>query len=319
MTAVAYVGNFRPAHSTENHVAEAFERAAGCDVIRLQEDDPEAWRLLRFLSVDLVVWTHTWSFDVAAPSLDSLRDQRERGVPVVGFHLDRLWGLDRERLIRSHPFFSATTMLVTADGGHDADWAEVGIDHRWLPPGVSAVEAGELGRPRSSYAHDVVFVGSHAGYHHEWPWRPFLVGRLARRYGRRFRAYPMPGRPALRGEALADLYRSAKVIVGDSCLAGGVARYWSDRIPETVGRGGYLIHPNAPGLEECFTVGEHLDTFDLDDDYEGSFARLCDVIDSALGDPDRRERIRQAGRAHVLARHTYDQRVVSILDLAGVA
>jgi hypothetical protein len=69
--------------------------------------------------------------------------------------------------------------------------------------------------------------------------------------------YPKQGQHAVRGLALNDVYWSAKVVVGDSCLAPKVngtpmTNYCSDRVPETLGRGGLLIHPNVEGVSEVF-------------------------------------------------------------------
>ena len=50
------------------------------------------------------------------------------------------------------------------------------------------------------------------------------------------------------GVDINNLYASARVMVGDSCFA-GADRYWSDRVPEVLGRGGFLIFPKTPGLE----------------------------------------------------------------------
>jgi hypothetical protein len=36
--------------------------------------------------------------------------------------------------------------------------------------------------------------------------------------------------------------------VGD-CIFAGTPNYWSDRLPETCGRGGFLLHPKVEGLD----------------------------------------------------------------------
>jgi hypothetical protein len=96
-----------------------------------------------------------------------------------------------------------------------------------------------------------------------------------------------------------------KVLVGDSCLAGSPARYWSDRIPETLGRGGFLIHPEVQGLE-----GQHpsLVTYPL-----GDFAVLRDKIDDALDDAEFRMVTAALARQGVLDRHLYEHRLERLL------
>jgi hypothetical protein len=318
---LAYIGNFEPRHSTEN---EVFKGAldAGHEITAWQENTRDTWERLpdEAYMHDLVLWTRTgwdwphatgWDWETAtAHQRVLLAACREAGVPVVGFHLDRWWGLDREGQVRSEPFFEAD-LLCTADGGHTADWADAGVNHRWLPPAVSRFEC-EPAAPSRRYASDVAFVGSwRPGYHHEWSHRPELVAWLRRTYGGRCRFWPRERGHAVRGAELRTLYASTKVNVGDSCLAGGATRYWSDRIPETLGRGGFLLHPYVEGIEEHFTDGEHLRLWPL-----GDWGELRRLVDYYLEHDDERRRIAAAGRAHVLAHHTYTVRVGQVLDLA---
>lgn len=305
---MAYVGNFGPAHSTENDVAAAWNEL-GHRVLALQENHPDTWRWLLdsdLAGVDLFMWTRTWHLP-QFPQLDALARLTTLGVPTVGYHLDRWWGLDREHQIRDEPFFRCD-LMVTADGGHDRQWANAGIDHMWLPP---AVNAGSVGRARVTRGagHDVVFVGSNRWYHPEWPHRFELLEWLRRNYGRRFGVYPN-GRVAVRGTQLAALYAGCKVAVGDSCLAGGATRYCSDRIPETLARGCLLIHPHVDGITDGthYTPGEHLDTWPL-----GDWDTLGERIEHYLTHPHTRQRVADQGMAHVATHHTYTRRMTQVL------
>lgn len=313
---VAFIGNFNPPHSTENHVRQAWE-STGHTVTTVQEDDPDAWDTLvnSVGQFDIVLWTSTGPY---AEKIGQKRQwlmlaaARAAGVPTVGFHLDRWWGLNREAQVWERPFFRCD-FVITADGGHQDEFASVGVNHFWLPPAVSLAET-ELGKRRNGYDSELAFVGSwQPGYHAEWTHRPELVNWLTRKYRNRIKFWPQPGKQAIRGQELRDLYASARVIIGDSCLSGGATHYWSDRIPETVGRGGFLIHPYVEGIEEHFTPGEHLLTWPI-----GEWGTLQNTIDRALASPDMRERISASGREHVSTFHTYDVRVEQIIDLAGL-
>lgn len=312
---LAYVGNFEPAHSTETHVARAFE-ANGHEVIRLQEQafgwDPRAVPS----DAAFVLWTHTHGLAPERTHKAQDRFLTALSVPSVSFHLDRYWDLYRESQISGpgqEPFFR-TTLMCSADGGNQERWAAAGVDHVWMPPGVSAPEC-EPGTYRPEMASDVAFVGSHLpGYHPESTHRRQLVDKLRERYGDRCRFWPAPGQPAVRNEALRDLYASAKVLVGDSCFSGDPRGhfYCSDRIPETVGRGGMLVHPHTPGVTDgtLYAAGEHLLCWDA-----GDWGALFDEIDAVLGDDEERQRIAKAGREHVLAHHTYERRMEQLVDL----
>jgi Glycosyl transferases group 1 len=318
---IGYVGNFIPEHSTENHVREAWERR-GQRVIRIQEGDPAAFDKLmdNLHTLDLVLWTRT--ADLAAKwghknQWRMLSEAKRLGVPTAGFHLDRWWGLDREAAVWTEPFFRCD-YVITADGGHDGAFRDVGVNHIWLPPAVSLGEC-EPGEYREEYASDIAFVGSwQPGYHAEWTHRPELVRFLKETYPKQMRFWPRPGQPSIRGKDLRDLYASGKVVVGDSCLVGGATRYWSDRIPETIGRGGFLIHPYVSGIEDHFNITNHdgkqphLLTWNI-----GDWEALNRGIQWALLNPEERQSIADAGRAHVRTYHTYDFRVEQIADITN--
>jgi hypothetical protein len=119
----------------------------------------------------------------------------------------------------------------------------------------------------------------------------------------------------VRGQALNDLYASVPVIVGDSCLYKSTGRYVSDRIPETLGRGGFLIHPHVDGVTDgaLWRAGEHLVCWDV-----GDWAGLRARIDESLANVALRERIRIQGQDHTRAHHTYSHRVNEVLEVIGM-
>jgi hypothetical protein len=301
MTSVAYVGNFDPPHSTESHVAKALENL-GHTVRRLPEQRME-WATLpqQVAGADLFLWTRTAGFDPA-----DLEGQANAikllDIPTAGFHLDRWVGLNREPDIHRSPFFHLD-YVFTADGGHDTFWSEHGINHYWSPPAILSDEAKRQGHYRKEYAADVGFVGNLRKYGHpEWgPYRRQLYRFLALTYRGRFKLWE----GGIRGQDLADLYASVKILIGDSCLAGNPSRYWSDRVPETLGRGGFLIHPRVEGMSPHYPL---LNCYDL-----GDFNGLRREIDYYLNDEADRLHIAAANRQHVLATATYELRMERVL------
>ncbi len=325
-TTVVYIGNFRPEHSTENHVKQALERI-GCTVHPLQEDAlasfgtggayREGWRdvadIARGVGADFVLWTHTHDYAsgdrLEGECFGMIDDLRAAGIPSVSYHLDRWWGLEREHQARTEPFFR-TDLVVTADGCPQALWYDAGINHVWMPPGVSAVECAR-GSARRGDMKDVGFVGSwqHYGHAEVWPWRFQVVNGTRLRYGARMRIWPRGGQ-AVRGAELRDVYASLRVVLGDSCLAGGWSHYWSDRVPETLGRGGFLVHPDVDGLDDWFSC-ELPWRFPV-----GDLGAVWHTIDRALGLSDA-ERLRLTDEAmqHVREAHTYDVRMRDLIAL----
>lgn len=237
---------------------------------------------------------------------------------TASFHLDLYLGLQREATLEGDPFWS-TGLVLTPDGApsSEAAFAARGINHIWSPPAVHGPEC-KRGAFRPRMAHDVTFVGSYPYPHPEWPQRNELVEWLSSTYDSGFRRYG-GGSTVVRNEPLNDLYASAKIVVGDSCNPPGPdgpfhPRYWSDRLTETLGRGGFLVWPRIDGLEEQgFVDGEHYRLFDF-----GDFDTLRSIIDHYVAHPAEARRIADAGQAFVAANHTYQHRMERLLEAAGL-
>lgn len=321
---IAYIGNFEPTYSTENEYAHAF-RQLGHRIEQVQEGDVHALHLLsdsllRRRGPDFILWTRTKSLSEQWDPIDvwaMLRLAGRRGVPVVGVHLDRWWGLERQADLIGGPYFQGVDLLFTADGGHQAEWDRIGVNHRWLPPGISERWC-QPGQQRDEYDCDVVFVGGWRDYgHREWTHRAELVNHLSRRFGDRFLALPRRNQPAIRGLELNDVYWSAKVVVGDSCLVPKVdgtpmTHYCSDRIPETLGRGGILCHPNVEGVFGLggLLFGPGTWAWDL-----GDWDHLDMTLDCALHAAYEREAARRLSIDYISVEHTYTVRAQQILDV----
>lgn len=286
-------------------------RSLGHEVIMLQENElnwPDVPGLVEKHAADFLLWTKTWSAsrDVVEPELNRLR---EIGVPSVAFHLDLFLTLDRRHQIEDEPFFACTDLLVTP---HDSEeWAGLGIRHLYSAPAVYDQECGEVPPNSRKWPHPVVFVGSHPYPHSEWePVRTRVIDAFKAEYGRSFAIWPQH-RQAVRGRDLQELYATAQVVLGDSCLVGQPRKYLSDRVPETTGRGGLLIHPYVPEVfdGEQYQTGEHLLTYTAGEPEEAlEHARW------ALGHPQEAAAIRRAARAHVLDNHTYRHRARAIIQ-----
>lgn len=322
---IAYIGNFKPPHSTENHVLRAL-RWHGHEVTPIQEDERGAYeqannKAPRF---DLVFWTRTgWDWNriyghdegtqmAFEDQLNMLVKCHEVRTPVIGFHLDRWFDLGRESQL-DEPFFLCD-IVFTADGGNQDRFLDRAINHQPILPGVSMFEC-ELGRWRQDFASNLAFVGSWQGhYHTEHQHRHDLILWLKKNHRRDCAFWPKDGQPAVRGAELRDLYRSVGLLIGDSCFAGTDKSYGyiSDRIPETLGRGGLLLHPRVPGVTDTiggFVDGEHLLCWNAYD-----WGELAAKIDWALTHTREAEEIAYNGRAHVLAHHTYEVRVREVIE-----
>jgi hypothetical protein len=304
---VLYIGNFELTFSTESHVRDSL-RELGVEVVEAQENAVSLPMLDHLAGdADLLLYTRTWGLRGA----DALGWITSLPIPTVSYHLDLYAGLPRGRNLRMDPFWR-TQHVFTPDGGSDAFFRSQGVNHHYLKPGVHGAEctlAGEGDASPPGAPIDVCFVGSY-DYHPEWPYRRRLVDFLAQTYGRRFTKHGSP-ESHVRGADLNRLYAGARVVVGDSlCLGFDHPRYWSDRIYETLGRGGFLIHPYIVGIEEELRDREHVVYYPF-----GDFATLRRLIDYYLEHDDEREAIRRAGHAQVKAHCTYVHRMRQLLGV----
>jgi hypothetical protein len=305
---IAYRGNHQPhldehnRTSTEHQVAATLE-AMGHKVWRLQEDAVD-WDIVSKVAADcdLFLWTQTRDLDPLG-ARRTLHELSLAKVPTVSFHLDLYFGLARAHQVDDFPFWQ-TDHVFTADGGHQDEFERRGIDHHWMTPAIYEPEA-VLGERNEEDRWPIIFVGSYPYPHPEHAEaRKAIVNTVQARYGPRFRLY----RSGYRGRRLGELIAGSEIVIGDSCLAGHSFRYWSDRIPETLGRGGFLIHPYVEGIEEHYTDGEHLRFYE-----PGDMAAMVALMEFYLAHPVERARIAAAGRAHVLAHHTYRHRMDELL------
>lgn len=300
---LVYVGNFKPSFSTENDLKQAFEKL-GCEVVPIQEDDAVLAGedgVKRILDAseqaDFVLYTRTWA-DAGKMWGEVMRRIQK---PTVAVHLDLYISLDRGEHLDRDPFFKCD-YVFSADGGHDAEFREFGINHIFFPPAINEASC-YVGKELEKFKYDVVFVGSY-NYHKEWDYRRLLINWLKETYKDRFRLFGT--HDVIRGDQLNSLYASAKIIMGDSTYS---PNYWSDRIPETIGRGGFLIHHCPEGLEKQFTPYEHFLPYKV-----GDFTTLKEIIDYYIAHDDERKAIAMKGMEWVKKNHTYLNRAEYILD-----
>lgn len=303
---IFYLGNFLPDYSTETHISRTLQKM-GHEVTQIQENFTNPDHLLERLSTedfDLFLFTRTWGQTVMMGHVDKLRS---RGIPSVSVHLDLYVGLQRDGNINSDPFWR-TEYVFTADGDPESQkfFESKGINHYWLKPGVYKEECYIPERLKTK---DVIFVGSY-GYHPEYPYRQKLIDWLKNTYRERFEHWGPDGLGHVRGNDLNILYASTKVVVGDSLLLPGHENYWSDRIPETLGRGGFLIHPAVNGLD--LKDRHHLRLYE-----HGNLKQLKVLIDHYLKDNDEREKIRLAGHTYVKENATYTNRMQELLAVVA--
>lgn len=305
---IAFLGNFGPEFSTENEYKWTFEQL-GHTVIPLQESRATTTECLAAgLDADIFSWvnTHSWQTPGPGSMYDVLDDLRKAGKKTFGMHLDRYQGLNvgdgRQNRVGTTPWWKMD-YIFTADGGNNEFFKDRGVNHFWLPPAVAKRHCF-IGNFRQEFACDVAFVGAR-GYHPEYSFRSHLVEWLDGQ--RQWNVKRFGGdRPGYRGAPLNDIYASAKVVVGDSCFA-GAPYYWSDRVPETLGRAGFLLHPRSLGMKMPIQTYNPQDLGDLGD-----------KITYWLANDAGRAEFKQGGFDWVRTCDTYHNRVHEMFSVMGL-
>jgi hypothetical protein len=291
---------------TENRwkddIAEAAERL-GWDATHVNARGIDAEDVVRQAKgTDLFIWARTHGHRPDGDVAGMLRRIEDAGTATVGLHLDLYWGIQRrEGAIGVDPWWTCQ-YVFTADGGR-RDWASRGVNHHWCPPamGHRFYGSGQLVR---QYRHRAVFVGGLVrdihGYH-----RVSLLRWARRQWQNGFVHYGV-GRRRLWGQALSDLYASADLVVGDSAWA---PRYWSDRVPCTLGRGALFAYPRTPGLTgQGFTD----DTMILYDRFQ--FGQIAERVRDTS--PAQRRQMRENALTVIAERHMWSHRLRQIGEVA---
>lgn len=163
---------------------------------------------------------------------------------------------------------------------------------RWLPLGCSEQQHHPVD---TEPLYDIVFVGC----------TRYRVNR--QRVARLFRLaehFHVARQEGIGTEAMCTVFSEGRVVFNSS-----IAQDVNMRVFEALAMGQPLLTNRdaaANGLFDLFEDGVHLQSYDEED--------LLEQAQRLLADPDRRRALGEAGRAEVLAKHTYTHRVRALLE-----
>lgn len=287
---ISFIGKFGRLHD-EEYIARSFE-ALGHEVQRL----PERLILMQFVGLirefrpDVILFTKLF---IAEPE-KLLEFAKKEGIKTVSWNFDLYWGYPRQERIPKTWGFRADKVFTT-DGGHEAEWKSVGIDHQCVRQGIYAPEC----YIETAVPDGIAFIGSENPL---YPERQRMMRFLKENYTN-FKWYGRTDTNEIRGVALNGLFARTKIIVGDSVYS---PHYWSNRIVETLGRGGFLIHQEVEGLSEEFP---YLVTY-----RRGDMADLKAKIDYYLKNEAERWRIVRKNHEWVKSRYTMEKKCAELLS-----
>lgn len=290
---IAYIGKFTNLYD-EEYIAKSFEML-GHEVLRLPDNLGlrPMFRRIEEYGPEIVLFA---KLNVTEDGHLFIKSLRAKGIKTVCWLFDLYWGYPREHRIRVDACFRADYVFTT-DGGHSEEWQKAGINHQCVRQGIYKEQCyiAQYGNE----PHGVVFVG---GENPVYPKRIKQISFIQKSYSD-FRWYGRKHTDELRNEHLNSLYATAKIVVGDSVYS---PFYWSNRVVETLGRGGFLIHQAVPGLAEEYP---DLVTYEA-----GNYRSLREKIDYFLEHEEERQKIVTANFAFVKANYTMEKKCAELLE-----
>lgn len=266
-TRISIIGKFRKLYD-EEHIARSFE-SIGCEVLRVEEGllSHQIIGLTKEFNPDVVLWT---KLSVTEPKVVCEAMSEFKRVCWV---FDLYIGYNREYRLQSHPAFKADYVFTT-DGGNQEKFKELGVNHKCVRQGIWEEECflEEL-NPDGS----IIFVGSDNPSNSN---RVDQLNFIQKEYKDRFKWYGRWNTNEVRGTDLNKLYANSSIVIGDSVYS---PHYWSNRVVETLGRGGFLIHQEVEGIKEEYP---YLVTYP-----RGDYVKLKELINYYLTHEDERREI----------------------------
>ncbi len=267
MKIVYYAGfsNKQRSDDTEGHIAHSLEKL-GHEVECVQEGSSG------YFSGDLFLFHK-------AP-IEDLKKVVFNG-PKVCWYFDKVW--DKRVKWMKDALEWADKIYIT-DGG----WVKNNPNEKFeiLYQGIG----DDLSKGvRRDFEGKIVFTGEVYGERYEF------VQLLNAIYESDFKVYCRAFNQVLR-----DLCVSIPIFVAPKFPSDD--HYWSSRVYQTIGSGGFLIHPYCSDLAKEYEDGKEIVYYRNNDE-------LKEKIDYYLAHPEERERIRMAGYEKTIKNYTYTQRI----------
>lgn len=287
---ICYIGKFKQLWD-EEYIARSLE-AIGVEVYRIDENTRYTQLISEIVTYkpDFVLFA---KFNVGNPEI-VLHELRKHKIKTVCWVFDLYFGYDREYMVSKRAMFKAD-LVVTTDGGHDDEFKLRGINHHVVRQGIYKPECYRLTGEKK---YDVIFVGSDNPSNQ----RREMLDKI--RYDFDFTWFGRGNTNEVRGEELNKLYAQTKVVVGDSVYS---KHYWSNRVVETLGRGGFLIHVEVEGIKNEYPF---LVTYQKDD-YED----LKKKIQYYLEHDEERERIIASNLDWVYNNYTCEHQCKKLIEI----
>lgn len=286
---IVILGKFQKLHD-EEYIARSFE-SIGHDVLRIPEymSIEDTYNRIVEFRPKFVLY---FKLNNLGNIKEFLKNLKAFNIKTVCWVFDLYIGYAREFRLNA-PAFKADYFFST-DGGHENEFKEKELNHRLLRQGVYKEECYMEHWNRKG----IVFVGSDNPL---YQYRNEMLSSL-KEFGVKW--HGRFNTDEVRGRELNQLYGESEIVIGDSVYS---PYYWSNRVVETLGRGGFLIHPEIEGIKDEYP---YLVTYK-----HGDFEDLKSKIRYYLTHPEEREEIRQKNFDFVKNNYTMDKKCRLLIDI----
>tara|TARA_R110002020_G_scaffold211550_6_gene417763 strand:- start:191 stop:1114 length:924 start_codon:yes stop_codon:yes gene_type:complete len=234
-----------------------------------------------------------------------INELKKRNVKTVCWMPDLYIGLEREKDVATLiPMFQAD-YVFSPDGGNQTIFDDYGVNHFIMHQGIHEGSCELIEIPEEQKKIDLLFVGSLHPVHGSS--REKLLGFLSKTYKKSFFWAGQNNTYDFRDTKLTKLISHTKIVIGTSVNS---PYYWSNRLYETLGRGGFLIHQYTKGIDEEYKENDHFVTFK-----EGNFLDLKEKIDYWLKKGKERDIIRKNAYDYTKENHTLYHRAEKIMEI----
>ncbi len=227
------------------------------------------------------------------------------------------------------PYVKAADLFLTMSEGLLEDFRKINPMSYWLSQAFepSCFETGEITpEDKKIFSSDITFVGNlgslnqylvrrqylerviDLGVQFKW-WGPriprkfstipLLIGRIGRSYGGRF----------VWGPEFAKVVKLSKIFLAFDSMP-QVRKSMSARMYTAVGNGAFYMCQHVVGIEDVLEPDKEIVTF-------ASADEMAEKIRFYLPREAERQKIAAAGRARILAEHTYEKRTGQLISLAA--
>jgi hypothetical protein len=306
---IAFIARFNKIYDEEGK-ALSLEKL-GHEVFRFDEDSfntTELYNNVRSViatAPDVVIYAK-----LEVPGrMELVRELKSRGIKTVTWFPDYCnagtWQNTafNMRDLENCPLANSDYVFLPDNTNKDR-WNSLGINQHCVRQGIYDGMCYR-GVKDDNYNKDILFVGSvnYDFYRYRVP----LIEFLQKEYGDRFLHVGGADCNELRNDELSNAVASVKIVIGDSVYA---PEYWSNRIYETIGRGGMCIHSYTEGIDDEYEVGKHFDVYT-----GGNYQELKSKIDYYLANDVLRESISAQGMEFTKANHTLLNRAEQVVNI----